>query len=206
MAAISSLAHELGLVLRKLSTLSPEDYPLPDTPVTITKELISLDLLEDKLISIIKDRRSCLLAGALRLATRGPIHALPPEILVDIFFFATAFDCKSLRRLSSDPLPWGILHLSHVCREWRSLILGTSALWTRIVCSKRLRPLIFLYAERARNQPLDFIFVDDSVDLLDGAREMKLSLSCSHVRSISWRVEQQPSYGHIFGLFPSFPK
>lgn len=190
--------HELRLVLGKLVS-HPPDNTLPGTLLEITQELISLCSLEDQLHSYVKERRTCLLAGALCFSTTAPIHVVPAEILLDIFFFAIALDDGDAQHLSSDPLRWGTLPISHVCRQWRTLALGTSALWTRITFDTVSRGLRPLYIKRAREQPLDLICTDDTIESQASTRELNDVLKRCRTRSLSWRIEKQLHYNLLFG-------
>ena len=197
-----ALIHEICVALRKLVALSREDDRLPNTPITINHELISLELVENQLLSMlsyIKDRRSRLVASAFGLAAKGTIHTLPSEILIDISFFATAFNEKGWRQYASDPLPWGPLNLSHVCRKWQSLVQGASALWTQVVCREDLRPLVRLHLKRAKTLPVNLICVD-GLDPVNSIQEGVYMPRFSKVRSLSWHIKTQLSHPMLFRL------
>ncbi|KAJ7025197.1 hypothetical protein C8F04DRAFT_1129563 [Mycena alexandri] len=108
-------------------------------------------------------QRACISSNAQTpvLATRrDALHRLPTELLVEIFQHfldpAAHFNPRS-------NAPW---LLSHVCRHWRSVALGSPRLWRRFVLPDDLqyfKPTIDLVAvqlERARNIPLSLHLSD----------------------------------------------
>ncbi|KAK7032046.1 hypothetical protein VNI00_013414 [Paramarasmius palmivorus] len=56
------------------------------------------------------------------------MHGIPPEILLQIFFQYMLAE-QNVRFCSQYPLGW--MRITHVCRYWRSLALGTPALWCK---------------------------------------------------------------------------
>jgi hypothetical protein len=60
----------------------------------------------------------------------SPISRLPSDILLYIFDFGTFL----LDRPYDDCFP---LHVSHVCRQWRRVALGSSILWSTILIEER---------------------------------------------------------------------
>ncbi|KZT68436.1 hypothetical protein DAEQUDRAFT_325768 [Daedalea quercina L-15889] len=86
-------------------------------------------------------------------------HKLPPEILAVIFNHVRLQPCiRGTPRTSVwDPLIIRLdclVQLSHVCRYWREIILGTSTLWDRIDDPTRRLKRVDLPAQRAQTVPL----------------------------------------------------
>lgn len=98
-------------------------------------------------------------------ALRVPINWLPTELLCRIFVLSTdPFD--DLDDTSCDATP---ITLSHVCRKWRGIALGTPMLWRRVQLHprdasydepgpQRVRsPQALAFLRRAQPVPLDII-------------------------------------------------
>ncbi|KAI0055554.1 hypothetical protein BV25DRAFT_166386 [Artomyces pyxidatus] len=68
---------------------------------------------------------ACVLSWVrMRRNRLSPISHLPPEILVHIFSFDTT---------PNDGSPtYHLMHITHVCRRWRSVAIGCPSLWGRI--------------------------------------------------------------------------
>ncbi|KAJ7462161.1 hypothetical protein FB451DRAFT_1043997, partial [Mycena latifolia] len=60
-----------------------------------------------------------------------PVLTLPPEITSEIFLYCLPTSHMDLERNSPNPNEAPIL-LSHVCRTWKEIAIGTPALWTTI--------------------------------------------------------------------------
>ncbi|KAJ7699812.1 hypothetical protein B0H16DRAFT_1705787 [Mycena metata] len=95
------------------------------------------------------------------LATRrGALQHLPTELLVEIFLCLLDPSAQFNPRSNA---PW---LLSHVCRHWRSVALGSPRLWRHFVLPDSLhyfRPtvdLVALQLERARTIPLALYLSD----------------------------------------------
>ena len=83
----------------------------------------------------------------------SPSSALPPELLSLIFIYA-----KPKKRVAHK-IPFEVA-LSHVCKFWRNVALGTPGLWNRIdIYSKRSKAWVSPYLERSCQRPLD-VYVD----------------------------------------------
>jgi len=79
--------------------------------------------------------------------------SLPAELLSLIFLYA-----KPKRRVAHK-IPFEVA-ISHVCRFWRGVALGTPALWTRIdIYSERSKAWVHPYFERSLQRPLD-VYID----------------------------------------------
>jgi hypothetical protein len=94
----------------------------------------------------------------------SPVNGLPTELLADIFDVGT--------HLEDDPdsdsdhrLPFSVL-VSHVCRLWRSVAVGSPSFWTTISFSKRPpfeRPKVWI--DRSKPLPIDvFINHQETMD------------------------------------------
>jgi len=97
------------------------------------------------------------------------IMVLPTEILVSFFQLASDADAEDDINLKSNklaasprPLPCAIA-LSHVCSRWRTIVLDTPRLWSRVKItvrhvapfSDRQRAFIEMWASRSQSAPLD---------------------------------------------------
>ncbi|KAK0475967.1 hypothetical protein EDD18DRAFT_1366703 [Armillaria luteobubalina] len=91
-----------------------------------------LDSLIDSTTSLLryltKDRNQ---ANAKILS---PFRRLPPELLGEIFIWCSSLYGKHRRCLDPRALHWT---LSHVCRKWRSVAVGTPEIWSRIILDFR---------------------------------------------------------------------
>jgi len=89
---------------------------------------------------------------ALPLA-ESPCSTLPHELLALIFTYA-----KQKKRVAHR-IPIEVA-VSHVCRFWRGVALGTPVLWNRIdIYSKRSKAWVHPYLERSFQRPLD-VYID----------------------------------------------
>ncbi|KAJ7453195.1 hypothetical protein FB451DRAFT_987774, partial [Mycena latifolia] len=68
----------------------------------------------------------------------APIRRMPPEVLCEIFLSYSEFpferskdepETREIKQLSK----WNMLLISHVCAQWRTLVLGTPKFWSDIV-------------------------------------------------------------------------
>ncbi|KDQ54293.1 hypothetical protein JAAARDRAFT_404326 [Jaapia argillacea MUCL 33604] len=78
---------------------------------------------------------------------KTPVDKLPNEILADIFVI-----CLEEEEGVAFPIT-----ASHVSRYWRTVSLGTPALWSRISVSLLQRPLLDIYLTRSSSQSLDIV-------------------------------------------------
>jgi hypothetical protein len=84
----------------------------------------------------------------------APIACLPNELLIVIFE-----KLRPLARTSSQKRNFP-LDLCHVTRRWRSVVVGTSSLWTSIELSSESTDLLDAHLERSRGCQLEIIYDD----------------------------------------------
>ncbi|KAK0466620.1 hypothetical protein IW261DRAFT_1407309, partial [Armillaria novae-zelandiae] len=145
---------------------------LSETPNRIAE----LDSLIDSTTSLLRyltnDRNQALENQANAKMILSPCRRLPSELLADIFIRC------SLRDRYSSPLDPHGLHwtLSHVCRKWREVAIGTPQIWSRICLffvndrllnGSRIHEAAFMLGvvlDRARPHDLDvFIQFEDDI-------------------------------------------
>ncbi|KAK0467616.1 hypothetical protein IW261DRAFT_1373078, partial [Armillaria novae-zelandiae] len=99
---------------------------LSETPNRIAE----LDSLIDSTASLLRyltnDGNQALENEANAKTILSPCCQLPNELLIDIFI-----RCLSVRDQLDSPLDPGAFHwtLSHVCRKWREVAIGTPEIW-----------------------------------------------------------------------------
>ncbi|KAF7303611.1 hypothetical protein MIND_00590400 [Mycena indigotica] len=86
---------------------------------------------------------------------RHPIHWLPPELLIHIFLAVVHDDSPTVAPFHRAPVV-----LSHVCSRWRSLTLGVSRLWSRILLQSEAGSgaATVEFLRRSLAAPLDITF------------------------------------------------
>ncbi|KAK0466605.1 hypothetical protein IW261DRAFT_1683506, partial [Armillaria novae-zelandiae] len=95
--------------------------------------IAELDSLIDSTTSLLryltKDRNQALENQANAKKILSPCRRLPNELLTDIFI-----RCSSVCDELDSPLNPGAFHwtLSHVCRKWREVAIGTPEMWSHI--------------------------------------------------------------------------
>ncbi|KAK0466598.1 hypothetical protein IW261DRAFT_1113505 [Armillaria novae-zelandiae] len=95
--------------------------------------IAELNSLIDSTTSLLRyltnDRNQALENQAHAKKILAPCRRLPNELLTDIFI-----RCLSLGHRYSSPLDPCALHwtLSHVCRKWREVVIGTTEIWSDI--------------------------------------------------------------------------
>jgi hypothetical protein len=188
---------------------SEDDYIPDESEVVTVKELISQSEQDiqhfEKEIRVAKALLTRLRRGRTLLRQRidrhrafiAPIRKIPCELLLVIFndlFQAEDHDDEEpdegFRRVN-DGLT--TLHLSHVCRKWRSITFAKPSFWARIdfqpfpdLAGKSVTSLIGLYLKRSQDEPLT-IAIPHSADFTNPGL---LSLSRHSER---WRrVDYEP--------------
>lgn len=129
-------------------------------------------------------------------ALRVPINWLPTELLCRIFvLFTDPFD--DLDDTSCDATP---VTLSHVCRKWRGIALGTPMLWRRVQLRPRdasydepgphqvRSPQALAFLRRAQPVPLDII--------LKAVPDPILFHSSGHIQLMIQRRSDAFRFGH----------
>ncbi|KAF5325440.1 hypothetical protein D9619_010043 [Psilocybe cf. subviscida] len=105
-----------------------------EAQLVVDREIANLPAHEQHSIQLLKTRRNEL----------APVSRLPDEILLYIFLV--------LRDLYFHPeTKWQMV--THICRHWRHVAIGSPALWTRLDMPPPA--LIPLMLERSRSAPLD---------------------------------------------------
>lgn len=84
---------------------------------------------------------------------KTPVGSLPPELLLEIFLILSS-DC---RYEQSHARRW-----SHVCSQWRSVVVSTSSLWSQVDLANL--DLAQLALERCRGSPLVIFFKESRDD------------------------------------------
>ena len=101
-------------------------------------------------------------------AYEPPINCLPPEVLAEIL---------QVRGLDQD-----LVVATHVCRYWRSALVSTPCLWTRIPCYDV--DCASTYLERSKSAPIDVLAVKTRFSSpIDSALELVIP-HLGRVRSI----------------------
>jgi hypothetical protein len=108
----------------------------------------------------------------------APIRHLPAEILSEIFTLAiTEYSCSAL-------------HLSHVCRSWRLVLLSVSRFWSKVKTSTWTSPeKIECLLERSRRTTLD-VEIDtdsDSMACMPDSCQSYVALAILAGTSMRWR-------------------
>ena len=116
---------------------------------------------------------------SLQLTSDQGVNVIPPEILSSIFEF-TAHD---------QPLKVAI-HLSHICRSWRELAIGTPNLWTTIELQGS-RQRVAMQLERSKwallNVHIRRLNPTLSVDIYEPGQPYGSSALAS-AQSLRWRL------------------
>ncbi|GJE98603.1 F-box protein [Phanerochaete sordida] len=91
--------------------------------------------------------------------------SLPLEIITEIFgevardthaAYTRNFRRNALRTDPEDPRPYSWIHVSHVCRLWRSIALSTSALWANLCIINPIATEEFLRRSAKHNLTVTF--------------------------------------------------
>ncbi|KAF9480815.1 hypothetical protein BDN70DRAFT_585396 [Pholiota conissans] len=136
--------------------------------------------------------------GALVLALKSqrnafvPISSLPPEILCKIFS-----DVKD----KEPSTPNESFKLTHVCRHWRNVGIGLSALWTELVL--RNPEVTELMVARSKGAPL-VIKTPNFDSYINSNRFAALKMSLEHLHRVKdltlYTTEEQ--WPEVYDLFP----
>ncbi|CEL55121.1 hypothetical protein RSOLAG1IB_01129 [Rhizoctonia solani AG-1 IB] len=118
-----------------------------------------------------------------------PIHRLPPEILISVFHLDLhlpiySIDAETVLKTNVSR----IVKLSSVCSRWRSLVVGTRSLWTRVRIPLHYSPvLVAMCVDRARGGPLNIIAIepDEKQEWKNWEGEGALRDFTKNVRSLS---------------------
>jgi hypothetical protein len=124
----------------------------------------------------------------------APIRHLSAEVLSEIFMLATTeYGCSAL-------------HLSHVCRSWRLVLLSISRIWSKVKISTWTSPeKIECLLERSRRTTLD-VEIDtdsDSMARMPDPSQSFLALAIVARTSMRWRnltVRSIPSEKQLLDL------
>ncbi|EIW80253.1 hypothetical protein CONPUDRAFT_144419 [Coniophora puteana RWD-64-598 SS2] len=110
----------------------------------------------------------------------SPICCLPPEVLAEIFTYAT----PTIHHTHRD-----LLTITHVCHHWREVALAYPNLWSNIDMDRRNPARIrALMLERAKNAPLALELSNNMYDKLQPAIFEELSQHIHHTRSSSLNI------------------
>ncbi|KAJ7062311.1 hypothetical protein C8F01DRAFT_1137133 [Mycena amicta] len=163
----------MSLCSKCATTLVPEEVFTPDA---IRSRLAELELLIDTLIA----ERDHLLAKSKAIAY--PVLSLPTEITAQIFRHCV--DAAKTVVGRPDPHPFEApLLLLRICREWRTIALGTAILWAHVSVGNDLAPdILDLWLEHAKPYPLDLY-----LDLQNPSLAPALLAVCIKYAA-SWRV------------------
>src|SRR5260221_1139808 len=133
-------------------------------------------------------RYSGVIAHVPFAATRSPSSALPAELLSLIFIYA-----KPKKRFAHK-IPFEVA-VSHVCRFWRSVALGTPGLWNRIdIYSKRSKAWVHPYLDRSLQRPLD-VYIDIY------RTDRVLSKTSNPLTKFDSIIKEFPNHFHRFRVF-----
>lgn len=98
----------------------------------------------------------------VRQELRSPISIIPDDVLHEIFYLVAEDGFICTERWMTLYGRTRCLNLSHVCRYWRRLTLGSPQLWTFIALTRRISTYhLNLYLERSENAPLHLMLVGD---------------------------------------------
>lgn len=94
------------------------------------------------------------------ISSRVGVSSLPDEILSEILILATRPRCKALPNEMDIYTEMDALQkaedLSHVCRRFRSLVLGAQCIWN-IISESMNKPLLKICAERSKQVSMDVL-------------------------------------------------
>ncbi|KIP12697.1 hypothetical protein PHLGIDRAFT_113300 [Phlebiopsis gigantea 11061_1 CR5-6] len=177
-------------VMGNLDALIDIDSEISPNTSALHEELLRLENLGQKLSQRLRDisgSRYKVLFSLTKM--KATLHSLPPELLVQVFIHATFADKSSYRWYMDNNVEWGPVELSHVCRRWRLLALGTSCLWTTIFARNAFA--FATYIDRAGHQDVDLVWMDVNVECEPESALGRLSKLSRHgvrnrVRSIAW--------------------
>lgn len=99
-----------------------------------------------QLLAIEQDLLRVLLVVHAAMNDHAPVNRLPPEMLAEI-----------LERRSGER---DLVAASHVCRQWRSVLISTPSLWTTFRCGNLHRTTTYL--ERSGSALIDVVAWDDA--------------------------------------------
>ncbi|KAJ7453174.1 hypothetical protein FB451DRAFT_1373894, partial [Mycena latifolia] len=158
---------------------------IPLSTTALRQYDIEIERLQQTLQSILADRMKLQAYVDGCRSVFSPVRRLPPELLCEILASYSEFppegseddsedESESNEREIKSLSKWDMLLLSHVCTQWRTLVIETPKFWSDIVvCGNRwpenpTRPLDLLRTslERGARYPLtlsvDLAFVPDS--------------------------------------------
>lgn len=156
---METLGNDLGTVLDQLNTGMDR---VPTSQAMVHEDLLLLQNYEQRLIQElgrIVSRRSQLIHLSIGFAkAKVTLDSLPPELLIQVFLHATFVDKRQPYWYLNPSLEWSPVAISHVCRRWRSLALGTSSLWATIFPRNSSALLVFL--KRSSHQDVGLVWKD----------------------------------------------
>ncbi|KAI0032083.1 hypothetical protein K488DRAFT_70893 [Vararia minispora EC-137] len=166
------------------------------------------------LSEIVKKRRALEDERAQLEESKVAINRLPNELLVQIYHHILDASPPIDSDIRVDSIP---LRLSHVCRRWRDVAIGTPRLWQRIIlhpldmsnCMLTRRSSMEFFA-RSNGQPTEVYFNSAAKGghwtAWPATRDDQLSLARSSSLSPSATAPVEiccPTSGHVLSSFPS---
>ncbi|KAI0308686.1 hypothetical protein OF83DRAFT_193715 [Amylostereum chailletii] len=143
-------------------------FPQPTRPLCPSDGALCRQLAE----------RNLQLAADLQITLRRyhnhvqPISFLPPEILLEVFGILRLEwgheKCSGKRRRTKFKLAW--ISVSHVCHEWRELLLDLPALWKDINYHNAPIPWMKKMLDRAYPTPNSPAIIEFTVDVVSPGR------------------------------------
>ncbi|KAF6744893.1 hypothetical protein DFP72DRAFT_1018347 [Ephemerocybe angulata] len=129
----------------------PEDYEVQDIKTLIRHRQVIVDRIDEEIRALTERRNAH--ADIIHKYSElvSPIRRLPAGILSTLFLASKARQEGSLTFAPSD-MP-AVVVFSHVCRQWRAIVLGMPLLWTSIhVLIPATDPLVTAWQARVELQ------------------------------------------------------
>lgn len=171
--------NQLVIVSLSSSTMAVQDIPESD-----------LQIAQEPTVVDIKRRQNA----------HSPIHQLPPEILGEIFSFASGvYDTFAERQKTQNrPTPTPVV-LCHVCHSWRALVLHSPWLWSNVFFDSTTNEGMIDFVSKNAGSALLHVQCDRD-DTLKGAsvcQAKAILANTSQLNSVAINFQSSPPRGML---------